>query len=385
VQALAEELQAWLSASLPPTATPVQSGSSGFGGIEAVEVFPLETQAGQAPLWAAYSTGMRAFEPLQNHFVSIYTYGDGGWQELSRLELNSPDYFSDGSVQQVRIEPEAGRSDRIWLQAEGGTGAHAGCFDLLSFMDGKLEPVLSNCASSPLGGELRDLNGDGLQEALLNWSENYVFCYACNIRIPLYQVWRWNGSEMVEVQLSSLPKPAPGELSDLNDRAVQLAKGELWKDSQAAIHQAAQLDPDNETVAWNAALIDLHADARTKWAQVSSYPLLSHVFAGDYPNALDVLKGYSPEELFQVPNPLIIGTAAEGWEEALVDWMERFTGKALEIKPDLAAAYYLRAWARYLVDPTDKTVLQDIQYAAQLDPQETLYAESAHYLETHPR
>jgi hypothetical protein len=48
--------------------------------------------------------------------------------------------------------------------------------------------------------------------------------------------------------------------------------------------------------------------------------------------------------------------------------------------PDLAAAYYLRAWVNYLVDPSDPGILPDLEMTAQLDPGEKLYTDALNYL-----
>jgi hypothetical protein len=287
------------------------------GGIESVAVFPLEVPEGSPPLWAAYSLGSRSYEPLQNHFVAIYTRDSSGWKELARLELEEPDYLGDGGVQQAQVEP-----GHTWLRVDGGVGAHGGCFSLLRYDGQSLQKILGSCTDTPLAGDLRDLNGDGTLEVLLNASDNYVFCYACGVRNWLYQVWRWDGSRMAEVQLSRMPQPAPEELTQLNDRAVDLARGELWKDARETIRKAAQIAPADETVAWNAALIELIAETRAKAAQEpdSPYPLLLNIFYGDYAAALELFRPYEPEQIFNPQTPLVAGTPAEGWESNLKDY-----------------------------------------------------------------
>jgi hypothetical protein len=187
---------------------------------------------------------------------------------------------------------------------------------------------------------------------------------------------------MAEVQLNRMPQPAPEELSQLNDRAVDLARGELWKDARETIQKAVQIAPDDETVVWNAALIELIAETRAKAAQEpeSPYPLLVNVFYGDYAAALELFRPYGPEQIFSPQTPLVAGTTAEGWESNLKDYVADFTGKALQAMPDLAAAYYLRAWATYLVNPSDSGILPDLEMAAQLDPGEKLFSDALSYL-----
>ena len=152
---------------------------------------PLAVPAGQPPLWAVYSVGMRNFDltPLPNHFVAIYTQANGDWQELARQEFSSgdpavaaPDYVGDGGLAQVQIEPS-----HTWLALEGGAGAHSGVFELLDFDGQTLRVQVNGFSSSPGVGTIRDVNGDGVPDVVLDASDYYVFCYACGVardRVP---------------------------------------------------------------------------------------------------------------------------------------------------------------------------------------------------------
>jgi len=379
------ELISMIAAGLPPTPTPDASGFS-FGGIAEVGVLPLTVSSGSQPLWAVFSIGMRSFtDPPQNHFVAIYTRNDAGWQELTRLELGEssdpeafgPDYIFEGSVSQMNVEPS-----RIWLQLEGGVGAHGGAYHLLSFDGQTLKLEVANFNPSPGGNRLEDLNGDGLLEVVLDATDPYVFCYACGVRLANFTVLRWDGSQMVEVPLTPLPESASADLRDLNNRAVELAQAGLWKDALATIEQAQELDAQDETVVWNAALIRLTGEARRPPYDYESigYPLLDRIFYGDYAAALDVMGDYSVEELFSQPSPLVVGTIAEGWEDALVQYIQDSATQALQVQPDLAAAWFLRGWATRLGSPGSSEALADIERAAELDPNEPLFTQSVAYL-----
>jgi len=379
------ELKSMIEASLPPTPTPDTSGFS-FGGIAEVGVLPLTVSGGSQPLWAVFSTGMRGFgDPLQNHFIAIYTRNDAGWQELTLLELGEssdpeafgPDYIFEGAVSQMNVEPS-----RLWLQIEGGVGAHGGAYHLLSFDGQTLKVEVANFNPSPGGNRLEELNGDGLLEVVLDATDPYVFCYACGVRLANFTVLRWDGSQMVEVPLTPLPESAPADLRDLNNRAVELAQAGLWKDALASIEQAQELDAQDETVVWNAALIRLTGEARRPPYDYESigYPLLDRIFYGDYVAALDVTGDYSVEELFSQPSRLVVGTIAEGWEDALAEYIQVSATQALRVQPDLAAAWFLRGWATHLSNPGSPEALSDIERAAELDPNEPLFTQSVAYL-----
>jgi tetratricopeptide (TPR) repeat protein len=385
--AAAAELRSMIEASLPPTPTPDTSGFTP-GGIVEVGVSPLTVTSGSQPLWAAFSVGMRGFtDPPQDHFIAIYTHGNAGWQELTRLELAgnpdpeafepSPDYVSEGSLRQVDVEPSC-----IWLQLEGGAGAHSGTYHLLTFDGQALKVEVAHFTPSPGGNRLEDLNGDGLLEVVLDATDPYVFCYACGVRLVGFTVLRWDGSQLVEVPLMPLPESASADLRDLNNRAVGLAQAGLWKDALSAIEQALALNAQDETVAWNAALIRLTAEARRPPHDYESigYPLLDRIFYGDYAAALDVMRSYSVEELFSQPSPLVTGTIAEGWEDALGQHIQNSATQALQVQPDLAATWFLRGWATHLSNPGSPDALADIERAAELDPDEPLFTQSVAYL-----
>lgn len=368
-EALGGQLQATLTASLPPSPTPDAQGMT-MGGFEGVKVLPLTKSSPGLPYWAAFSYGFRIFEPLQNHFLALYSYTDAGWQEVSRLELENPDYLDPTAVRQVQIEPS-----RLWLEVQGGAGAHAGAYDLLSFDGQTLRNEVSHSSASPGGSWLEDLNEDGLPEVILDQTDYYVFCYACGVRLLQYEVLSWTGDGLSEVKLSPLPEAAPTQLRDLTNRAVELAQAGLWKDALETINQAVALDAQNPLVNMDAALIKLHAGQDKE-----GYPLLGHIFYGDYAAALELLRPYSVEQIFAQPNPLITGTEAEGWETELSQRIIDHSTRALQLQPELAAAFFWRGWAKHLANPGDPGVLSDIEQAARLAPQEPLFSQSLTYL-----
>ena len=378
VVTLVAELQATLEADLPPTATPDGSvfSEDGFAGVT---VLPLETDHSDQTLWAAFTNGFISYDPWQTHYVAIYARRDEAWFELGRLELEKPFFLDADSVRQVFVEPS-----RTWLEVKSGVGAHGGCYDLLSFDGEALRGEVSHCHESPGAGQLIDLNQDGVMEVRLDRTANYVFCYACGVRLINYQVLQWDGNQMAEVVLTPLPESASTEAHDLNNRAVELAQAGLWPEAQTNINRALLLDDEQPTIVWNALLIDLHADARAEQARVSQYPLLDNIFYGDYAAALALMRSYAVEEIFGPQSPLTMGTIAESWQPELADWIIQSTERALEAEPDLAVAFFLRAWATYLTRPDSPQVLNDLEQAATLAPDEPMFSQSLRYLSPTP-
>jgi len=354
-------------------------------GLEGVYAFKLDTGDGGQPLWLAHTVGLQRFNPEQNHVLAIYTPGAAGWQEVDRLVLAhggspanpdaSPDYLDEGSVEQVKVEPQ-----HLWLALSGGAGAHSGVFGLFSFDGTALKLEASAFSPSPGAGQLQDVDGDGLQEVVLDTSDPYVFCYACGVRFVQYSILRWDGTQMIPVELTLLPESAAADLRALNNQAIELAAGGLWKDALAAIEAASALKANDPIFAWNASLIRLNAEAKRDNIQDNVYPLLATLFYGDFAATVDLMRPHEPDALFSRTSPLIQGTAAENWEDALADWILRSVEPALEVQPDLAPAYFLRGWATYLQTEDKAAALGDIQHAAQLAPADELFSASAEYL-----
>ena len=374
---LTTELKATAIASLPATPAPGTSEIYLWGDVE---LMPLHRGDKGPPLWAVYSVGMGFYDLEAGHFVAIYAHKEGIWQEIGRVVLTDcAEYVGDGSLWQVFLEPS-----HIWLEMHSGVGAHGGCYDLLSFDGVALHHELAHANANPTAGGVDDLDGDGTQEVILDLTDYYVFCYACGVYLPRFQVLRWEGGQLVEVRLAPMPPTAPNDLQRLNDRAVRLAQAGLWMDAQEVIDEALGVyveDPRlNSTVDWNRILIELHAEALQIQVQTSVYPLLANVFYGDYEAAVDVMRPYTIEEIWGPDSLLLVGTVAEGAELALSDWISQRTNMALPVQPDLAAAYFLRGWALHVRDPGNPAVLADVERAAELAPDDPLYTASRAYL-----
>lgn len=368
--ATAADLKAFISAQLPVVLTPDANGQLGygFGGINA---YPVSTPDGGA-MWLAHSYGMRNFEAGRNHFIALYRRDNGQWQRLLNLDLENPDYIDVQGVRTVAFEP-----NRLWLQLDSGVGAHSGCFDLYAIeWNGRaLADAASNCNSSPGAGEVRDVDGDGQLDVVLVATEYYVFCYACGVTYPQFRVLRWTGDRLAEQVLTPVSSDSPAAAEFANP-AVRLAQGGRWKDAMATVARGDLLNSTDPLIRWNAALIRLHAEARQAQVQAQTYPLLNNLFYGDYEAVLALMRPVPIDQLFSRGGPLIKGTVAEGWEDALSDWVAITANAALTVDPDLAEAYFLRGWAAYLMDPNDSAVRPDLEKAAQLKPGEKLFADA---------
>jgi hypothetical protein len=363
-------------------------------------VLSLSAPANSPPLWALYSTGMRNYEldPVPSHFVAIFTKDEAGWRELARVDLDEPpaedvllveplpDYIDPSGVQQVAIEPS-----HVWLTVDGGAGAHSGTFQLLSFDGQALNLELASSAASPGAGFVADVNQDGQNDVVFNATDPYIFCYACGVRHPYFQVHTWLGDGLAQVELSALMMGQRGTPPDeANSAAVALAQAGLWHDALMKIDEAVALAGDDDpptpagSLRWNQALIRLNHDAHVQAVQDSAYPLLSLVFYGDYAAAVDLMRPYSVEQIFSAATPLVVGTAAEGWQPELSGYLLSSADAALAVQPELAPAWFIRAWAHYLDNPASPQVAASLARAAELAPDDALFAQAVAALSAAP-
>jgi hypothetical protein len=174
----------------------------------------------------------------------------------------------------------------------------------------------------------------------------------------------------------------PQPMRDLVNPAVDMANAGLWKDALVKITEARDLassypESNVESLNWTYGMIKLHADAMAADAVSGTYPLLSRVFYGDYAAAVDLMRSYAPAQVFDPAGPLIAGTVVEGMEGVLSDQIIQSADAALGVKPDLAEAYLMRGWARYLVDPASPQVRADVHQAATLRPGDAFLANCA--------
>lgn len=349
--------------------------------------FPVLDATGKQ-YWLAHTTGLRSYDPDTPHVLAIYEEVGGALYEVTRYTfvddgggeqpLFGADYVDAQGVQQINIEPS-----RVWLHVEGGVGAHSGTCNILTFDGATITDAYSAFNPSPGVCRIRDLDGDGVDDVIVNETEPYVFCYACGVRFPYFSVRRWDGSALSLVKLESLPETAPAALAERNDEAIRSANAGLWKDALLAVEDAMIAGAAPEGIfGWNAILIRLNGEARKAQADAAAapdypYPLLARLFYGDYPAAVDVMRGYTAGEIFGQPSALVSGTMAEGWEPTLAGWITRTVEPALAVRPQLAEAYFLRAWGNWLANPDDPTVVEDLARAAELRPDDPLFTASA--------
>ena len=333
-----------------------------------VSVQPVLTADGEHTLFVAHTHGFPPDNPAFRQTVSLHAAEPAGWRTLGRVELECAEYLNEFSVEQVRMD-----AANLWLTVAGGVGAHSGCLELLRWDGQALTVIISGFSSSPDAGSIADLNEDGQMDLLLNNSDPYIFCYACGVRQYWAQLFYWDGQALVEVTPTPLADDQPPELRTLNDRAAALAAAGLFADALAQIEQAEALAPENATVAWNAVWIRHHLEASRAEASASRYPLLNHVFAGDWETAFDALWEAGPAALVS-DSPVPTDSAAAGFERIVGALLAQYADTVLRLQPERASVHALGAWGRFLLDPNDPAVKSGLRLAAELAPADERYA-----------
>ena len=363
----------------------------GFDGVVARRLDGAAVGGG--PFWVAHTTGFRPFDPLRSHLAAIYTEGDDGYALVDSLELDGldadsplgPDYLFKETVNQVALELGEPTS-RLWLNVEGGAGAHSGTYQLLSFDGETLRTEVTGFSASPGAGQLVDLGNDATTEVALDATDYYVFCYACGVRELSYVVLRWDGEAFVPMELETLDDGAASEaVVSANNELVTLAEANLWRDALALLDDADGPPRENEVYAHNAELVRFLGEARRELTRSEplDFTLLRKLFYGDYEAAVDELRPYEIADLLDpVPeSPLFAGTVAEGFDETIAEYIIRYATDALAVQPDNAAAHYLLGWAQNLLDRTDPAALENIERATELAPGDDLYSKSLAFLQ----
>ncbi len=329
----------------------------------------LDVPAGWEPAWLVATAAAAA---TNGGLLSIYRVRGPAWREVDRLRFDEW-----RGVRQIPVAP-----NEVWLQA-GGSDEESRGYRLLSF-DGS---ALSLRFEAPSLRGAKDYDGDGLFDVVVDVSVDP--CRGCGAIEVLVEIHRWDGDQLSPAQLERLPLSAPARLREAVDRAVEFAEADLWLDAALAI-AAAVTGPDfgafEQTVAWDKILIDFLARERRELDAHSEMPLATYVLAGDYEAAVDLLRDLAPAELFDPGGPLLAGLPTAESERALASLLIERAGRAIAVRRDLAAAYFVRGLGRYLLDPEDVvTARADIRQALGLEPYDDFYAAASQFLQAIPR
>ena len=194
----------------------------------------------------------------------------------------------------------------------------------------------------------------------MNRSNYWIACGGCNIGELRFQVQTWDEQQgrLVDRQLALLPAAGPGQaVRSLNNEAVRL------RDALAGIIKV-----------YTDALIGAISGGRRGDGSV----ILNHVYYGDSAGAVDVLRRYDVAQDFNPDSPVSeeLGPIVSS---ALANIVAKRTTAWLEIRPELAAAHFLREWA-YALQGTAVAAAAAVRRAVSLAPDDDFYRRTDAYL-----
>ena len=254
--------------------------------------------------------------------------------------------------------------------------------------------------------EVSDIDGDGSPEFVVDYSNPFLI----NLHLGGVREWRTGivrrneeGYEVLDAVV--LSGHVPGEVRGLVDEALSLAEADLWREAVAAIAEAARIAPGSDDVFWIRELFETTATARVVWGGDEAQPFVTHVVAGEYEAAVDLMRAHSVSYVFQIPtrrhalngqSPSSVSTVYTvvftifGPDRELLPGLVTYAGRAIAQRPQLAAAYAVRALGRFL--PHEKFgdrvagtgdlpgAAADLACALLLEPEDRFYQEAYNYL-----
>ena len=290
--------------------------------------------------------------------ASIWSANDKAATQLSSAELLSGGALrSDDAIRTVA----GATAERAWLEAFGETGAHGVTYDLLLWNGVELVAVVGHFSSAPgnvvapgAAAQLRDLDGDGDPELVIDRTDPYLFHYTSQIWHADAAVLRRDGDEFREVRLA-LPGLSVGTEALNESRAVlSFAAAGWWGYALEHAEAAAALAPDNERLAWNIIVIRERGAAALREAARSAVPWLGSLLAGEWGSAVEHLRDI-PHRRWLELDRVLRDTPLAGLETEVAQLVEQRADAALSAVDQLqsrhaAPAWLMRGLARWWLD-----------------------------------
>ena len=218
-------------------------------------------------------------------------------------------------------------------------GAHGVTYDLLLWNGRQLLPVVGHFSSAPgnvvapgAAAELRDLNGDGDPELVIDRTDAYLFFYTSQIWHADAAVLRRIGDEFHEVVLGLPPATVGDEALAGARSSLAFAAAGWWPYALENAEAALELAPDNEQLAWNLIVIRERAGAALREAERNPIPWLGQLLAGDWGQTVEELRAF-PHLRWLELDFILRDTPLEGLESAVGLLVEQRTAAALGPPP----------------------------------------------------
>lgn len=302
--------------------------------------------------------------------VEIWGVERDGATRLAAVALPPGGALRGGDA--VRIWP-GGTAERAWLEvrlevlgAGDGSGERYG---LLLWDGGELIRVFERSISaSESAAQLRDLDGDGDPEIVLERSEPELFYAESGIGVGDAAVLRLVGEQFREVRSgapdATLGAAARGEAL----AAIDYAEAGLWRMAMERAETAAQLAWNNPQLMWNAIVIGERGAAALRAAARVRLHWLGLLLAGDWGEAVEHFRALPLASQIDIAEALR-GTSVAGYESGVAELVRARATRALSaaerLSEEQAAPIYLmrglaRWWLGYGVLPAADDLVEAI-------------------------
>ena len=279
--------------------------------------------------------------------ASVWRDGERGAERLSSAELPSGGSLRSGDA--IRVVDGA-TAQRAWLEAFGETGAHGVTYDLLLWNGRELVAVIGHFTSAPgnvvapgAAAALRDLNGDGVSELVIDRTDPYLFHYTSQVWQADAAVLRREGDAFREVELS-LPAASVGDDAMASAHAsLAFAEEGWWRYALEHAQEAARLAPDSESLAWNAIVIAERGGAALREAERSAVAWLGALLAGDWGEAVQQMYAVPTRRWLELDR-VLRDTPLAGSETSVAQLVEQRATVALEAADRLPVHHVAPAW-----------------------------------------
>ena len=283
--------------------------------------------------------------------VEIWWIERGGATPLAAVELPPGGALQDGGA--IRIWP-GGTARRAWLEVRLELSGEAGGerYDLLLWDGSELRRVFERSDAAPGStAQLRDLDGDGDPEIVLDRSEPDRFYAASGIGVGDAAVLRLAGDRFREVRSGAPDATLGAAARDEALAALDYAEAGLWRMAMERAETAAQLALNNPQLMWNAIVINERGAAALRAASRVRLHWLALLLAGDWSEAVEHFRALPLASQIDAAEALR-GTPLAGYESGVAELVRARATQALSAAHRLSAEqaapiYLMRGLARW--------------------------------------
>ena len=285
--------------------------------------------------------------------VEIWWIERGGATRLAAVEL--PPGGALQASDAIRIWPGA-TARRAWLEVRlelsGAEGEGGERYDLLLWDGSELRRVFERSDAAPgPAAQLRDLDGDGDPEIVLDRSEPDRFYAASGIGVGDAAVLRLAGDRFREVRSGAPDATLGAAARDEALAALDYADAGLWRMAMERAETAAQLALNNPQLMWNAIVINERGAAALRAASRVRLHWLALLLAGDWSEAVEHFRALPLASQIDAEEALR-GTPLAGYERGVAELVRARATQALSAADRLseeqaAPIYLMRGLARW--------------------------------------